>query len=184
MELYLIRHTTPKVSKNTIYGWSEVESLQEKFLQEATAIKAKLPANINQIFSSDSLRCKQLANHLFPEKEIIFSSQLRELHFGDWEMKTWNNVNQTHLQKWMDNFVSEVVPNGESYEQLYKRVVCWFKTISLENSTAIVCHAGVIRSLLCYFNQTSLQESFNTYKIPIACVYKANIGANCITEWL
>lgn len=184
MELYLIRHTTPNIPKNTIYGWSDVACLQESFLIEAEIIKAKLPSNFKQVYSSNSLRCKQLATYLFPNERIIYSAQLRELNFGDWEMQTWDEVNQTDLQKWMDNFVEEVVPSGESYKQLYKRTIDFYQTIPPANTTAIISHAGVIRSLLCYFNKTNLQESFNNYKVPIASVYKIKFEETIVVELL
>jgi alpha-ribazole phosphatase len=187
MELYLIRHTTPNVLKNTIYGWADVECLPKNFVQEAISIQAKIPSTINIVFSSDSLRCKQLAQYLFPNQQINYTSKLRELNFGDWEMKTWNSVNQTHLQKWMNNFVHEVVPNGESYRQLYERVEAFIISLQkqkLQNPIVIICHAGVIRSLLCYFNKTSLQNSFNTYKVPLGAVYKVVVAETVSTELL
>lgn len=179
MELYLIRHTTTNAPASTIYGWSEVDCLQENFIPEAEAIKAKLPSTITKIYSSNSLRCQRLVEYLFPTKKIEYSHQLRELHFGNWEMQTWETVNQNDLQKWMDDFVHEVVPNGESYVQLYQRVIQFFTSIEAENKNntiALVCHAGVIRSLLCFLSNSELKDSFTNYKVPIGCVYKVELS--------
>ena len=52
------------------------------------------------------------------------------------------------LQPWMDDFVNEAPPEGESYVQLKERTMQSFNEITNQPhlSVVIVCHGGVIRS--------------------------------------
>ena len=73
MEIYLIRHTTPLVAKGVCYGQSDLD-VTETFIPEADIIKAHLPSNIQQVYSSPLQRCTKLAAHLFPAKDILLSN--------------------------------------------------------------------------------------------------------------
>jgi len=87
MEVYLIRHTTPDISKEICYGQSDIE-LANTFHEEAEVILKGLPETLDRIYSSPLKRCLQLAS-LISHKEIEEVPQLQEMNFGDWELKPW-----------------------------------------------------------------------------------------------
>lgn len=171
MEIYLIRHTTPLIEKGTCYGQADLD-VTESFLDEAACIKQHLPSNIETVYSSPLKRCKQLAQHLFPEHAIQFTDQLKEIHCGEWEMKLWDEIEKEQLQLWMDDFVNVSIPGGESYLDLYHRVSNWFEKLPYSGTIAIVAHGGVIRSILSHIHEVALKDSFDQFKIHYGCVIR------------
>lgn len=184
MEIYLIRHTTPKIEKGVCYGVSdleltdsyqeEVEIVSEKIIQK---LKKQYLKNAEQekkdeilIYTSPLQRCSALANDLkislkdYFHPKIKRHKSLKEMNFGDWELKKWDEINEEELKKWTDDFVTELAPNGESFEMLNNRVIqFWKENIKSEKGkiALIVCHAGVIRSILCHVLQIPLQKAFS-----------------------
>jgi len=172
MEIYLIRHTTPKVEKGICYGQSDID-VQDSFEEELGVIKKSIPLHTDdfEVYSSPLLRCKKLAQ-CFSE-EITFDKRLMEVNFGDWELQPWDAINEDELNTWMADFVAIAPPNGESYVQLSERVNKAFDTIinDSEKDKIIVAHGGVIRALLASLLQIELKNSFNI-KVPYSHVVK------------
>ncbi|HEY9005009.1 MAG TPA: alpha-ribazole phosphatase [Ohtaekwangia sp.] len=162
MELYVIRHTTPDVAKGICYGQSDIPVLHT-FTEEAGRVLLKLPATVDVIYTSPLLRCMQLAKTLAESKQVnlLTDSRLKELNFGNWELKAWNDIEQDSLMHWMNNYVEVCVPNGESYAQLAARVEDFLKFIrdQKHKTAAIVTHGGVIKSLHALINNISLKEA-------------------------
>lgn len=159
MEIYLIRHTTPSLSPGLIYGHLDVP-LTDTFLQEFEIIKSKLPVVPDIVYSSPASRCTLLAEKI--NTPIHIDSRLTELNFGEWEGETWDTVNQSELQIWMDDFVNAVVPGGESMAQMSVRVLSFWDEIikSTHLKIAIVTHGGVIRILLAHLRNIALANAF------------------------
>jgi len=159
MEIYLIRHTTPELTPGLIYGRLDVP-LTIAFEEEWELIKTKLPENFDVVYSSPATRCTILANEI--DKKFITDSRLTELHFGDWEGKTWDTVDQGALQIWMDDFVNVCVPGGESMLDLEKRVAEFWEDLRQKDhrKIAVVTHAGVIRMLLTLYRKSPLEDFF------------------------
>jgi len=176
MEIYLIRHTTPILSAGLIYGRLEVP-LSDTFSQELENIKRKLPEKFDVVYSSPSLRCTELAFHITPDFQT--DTRLTELNFGDWEGKTWDTVDQSVLQFWMDDFVNVMVPGGESLTQMYDRVTEFLNSLNQQNygKTAIVTHAGVIRLILSIIRKAELHDLFEI-KVGYGDVIVANLTRN------
>ena len=163
MQVYLVRHTETVCPKGVCYGQSDVD-LKEDYIQEFEKIKEQLPKDAI-VFSSPLKRCKLLAGYLYSEEEIIYDFRLMEMNFGSWELKAWDAISKKELNPWMSDFVSVRVPEGESFEELYSRVIEFWKSIlnqSYNKPIVIITHAGVMRSLLCYLNTISLKNAFNT----------------------
>lgn len=173
MEIYLIRHTTPKIAKSICYGQSDI-GLTPEFEQEAQTVHTLMDKPLDYIFSSPLKRCAQLAESF--KIEYQNEPRLMELNFGDWEMKNWKDIPQTVLTEWMENYVSQAPPRGESYEQLKSRVVEIFKGIISQNrqSTGIVTHAGPIRAILSHVLNLPLKDTF-TLKIDYGSITKISL---------
>ena len=160
MEIYLIRHTTPAIERGTCYGFADLD-VANTFTEEATRVKQLLPDKPFVVYASPLQRCSKLAHFLFGDN-LTKDDRLKELNFGDWEMKRWDDLGPDALQAWMDNYVYARVPGGESYEDLFKRSVEIFKEVIAKNQDAVlVTHSGVIRALLAYVTNTPLENSFD-----------------------
>ena len=160
MEIFLIRHTTPSVTKGTIYGRTDV-ALADTFPEEKDSILHKLPLQIDAVYSSPSMRCTQLAASI--SKNYMVDERLYEVNFGQWEGKTWNTVDQEALTLWMEDFVNVCPPEGESMIQMQLRVMNFWNEL-LQHSlkkAAVVTHGGVIRIILATIQGIPLKDSYD-----------------------
>lgn len=161
MDIYLIRHTPVNVEEGVCYGFSDVD-IMENHNTDFKEIKQKLCDLKNaKIYSSPSKRCKLLASHL-SETDPTMDERIKELNFGDWEMKKWTDIDEEKAKAWGDNFVTTPTPNGEAYIDLHKRALLFFNEL-LKNDTEtaiVVTHGGVIRSILSYIMDFPLENSF------------------------
>ena len=169
MEVYLIRHTTPDIRPGLIYGRLDVD-LTDSFPEELERVKQQLPLPVNAVYSSPSRRCTRLAKQLSPDFRV--DDRLRELHFGDWEGKTWDTIDPHDAQIWMDDFVNMPTPGGESMVQMHERVTHFWNDLiqTASQKVAVVTHGGVIRLLLATNRQLPLASAFDI-KIAYGGVY-------------
>ena len=161
MEIYLIRHTTPKIEKGICYGQSDIE-LAHSFEEEAQKVLNQLPQQFDVVYSSPLKRCNQLATLINPN--YIADPRLKELNFGDWELKKWEDIPSNKITPWYDDWVNVPNKNGESCFQLVERMKSFLDEQSNLNRVAIVTHSGLIRSALVYLNNTDLKDSFKKNK--------------------
>ena len=162
MELYLIRHTTPDIAEGICYGQTDV-GLADSFEKEVKTLREKLPNGCERfpIYSSPLERCSKLSARL-SGGAITTDQLLMELDFGDWEGQPWDDIDDASLSEWMQDFVEVQCPGGESYHQLYDRVIKWWKKIvsTDQEKVLVVTHAGVIRCLLSHILELPLENSF------------------------
>jgi alpha-ribazole phosphatase len=174
VSIYLIRHTTPLIEKGLCYGQADIE-VTESFHTEAELIKPLIPATIEAVYSSPLVRCRKLAEHLFPGQAIIFENDLMEIHCGEWELRNWDAIPRQEIDPWMHDFVNVQIPGGESYIQLYNRVIsCFEKITDTQRPVAIVSHGGVLRSILSHITNTPLGDSFGVFGLSYGCVVKVD----------
>ncbi|MCV9385757.1 alpha-ribazole phosphatase [Reichenbachiella ulvae] len=179
MEIYLVRHTTPDVPKGTCYGQSDLP-LAMGYQKDLAQTQSLLPEKLGAVYSSPLLRCKTLAWEL--EGEINFDARLKELNFGDWELKKWEDIPKEQLNPWMESYVELAPPKGESYLQLAERVKAfWNELLEKELDTvAIISHGGVIRALLSIILDLDLKNSFKL-QIDYGSVSQVSINQKQIT---
>lgn len=163
MEIYLVRHTETICEKGICYGQSDVAIL-EPFDEIFSRIVSELPSEA-VIFSSPLKRCAILAKHIRENIKTISyqeDNRLKEMNFGDWELKKWDEIQSEELNPWMEDFVNIRVTNGESFTQLHERVGLFFNEIlKINQPIIIVAHAGIIRSILCHQTSLPLKDAFN-----------------------
>ena len=174
MDIYLIRHTTPKIAKGICYGASNLDVV-ESFPTEAQAVSKVLPSyqkNI-RVISSPLFRCKQLADFIATPTEIEIEERFKEMSFGDWELKYWKSIERATMKKWFANFVTIPCPNGESFQEVHDRTMAAFDAIrqNSHQQVWIVAHSGIIRAILSNLRRSPLQNAFND-KMDYGVVYK------------
>ncbi len=162
MEIYLVRHTTVTVEKGLCYGQADI-ALAPTFLQEAADTAKQIADRQNAAYiSSPSRRCTQLAEFL-SRRPPITDRRLLELNFGQWELKLWETLDQEQLDTWINDIINVKCPGGESYADLYGRVIEFYlETLRKNHRSAVICtHAGVIRCILAYILEMPLQRAFD-----------------------
>ncbi len=159
MELYLVRHTTPAIAKGICYGNSDIAVAPHSFAAELEAVRNKLagldPLAIrgSVIYSSPMQRCIKLADELASSLNLsapLQDARLMELDFGDWELRSWDDIPRAAFDTWAHDHVDQAPPNGESFYALHQRATAFLAEVSAKPAKAyvVVTHGGVIRALL------------------------------------
>lgn len=178
MEVYLIRHTTPAIEKGLCYGQADIP-LAKTFHTEKEILLDLLPGHVDAVYSSPSKRCHQLACCIAAIPSIITDTRLMEMHFGDWELKKWEELEKDLLNTWMNDFVTVKVPNGENFVDMDTRVQNFIRELTQTNHqrVAIITHAGVIRCFVAYVLGIDLKNAFKI-QIAYSSITKINLQAD------
>jgi len=167
MKLFLIRHTKVDLAKGICYGQSDVR-LADNFDEAAYQIKEKLSKYpFYAIYSSPLQRCALLAQTLVEnENRIIYDNRLKELNFGKWEGKNWDEIQETiEAKHWFNDFINTPCPHGESYQDLLVRISSFINELKQFHNDEILCiitHGGVIRAFLSIIKEISPLKIFET----------------------
>lgn len=159
--LFLVRHG-PTHAKGMI-GWSDLPA----DLSDSAAL-ARLNAWLPQaapVISSDLSRAVKTADAIIGTRtRLPHNENLRELHFGDWEQKTWAEVAQDdpeRIRQYYETPGDIAPPNGESWNALSRRVSQSVDTLLQQHqSVIVVCHFGVVLSQL---QRTSGKSAYETF---------------------
>lgn len=159
MEIVLIRHTQTAAARGLIAGWTEVP-LAENFHTEAQRIIAHIGTRAGDcLVSSPSTRCVALAK-LFGTPRL--ENGFREVNFGKWEGCLWDDIPLEELTPWMENFITEAPPDGESARDLASRVQAALESLDQSESRyIIIAHAGTLRTAAAFFLGLPLENMFN-----------------------
>ncbi|MGE5469069.1 MAG: histidine phosphatase family protein [Ignavibacteria bacterium] len=144
MRLFLIRHPRPDVGTDVCYGQSDV-GIAEEAAAVAARVKPLLPEGA-AFYSSPLKRCRLLAEALHPAPR--FDDRLRELHFGNWELRTWDDIGRDNVDAWAADPLHYADHGGESIAQLRRRAAACAREIAARHDEAVlVIHAGVMKAL-------------------------------------
>lgn len=158
MNIYLLRHgQTEENRKGTYYGNLDV-SLNEIGIGQGN--KAKEFFNnitLDKVYISDKKRTLEMATLVLGQREIeiIQDNRISETNFGDFEGKTYEEIQKLYPKEcmcWQNNWKEFVPPGGESYINLCKRVKSFMEDIKKNQcDNVLICtHSGVIRAMFCY----------------------------------
>ena len=163
MDVWLIRHTEVAVEPGTCYGRSELE-LKPTFADEVEALRAQLPERFDRILSSPLSRCTRLAESF---GAFDTDARLLEYDFGDWEMQAWDDIDQPSLNEWMQDFVNQRPPNGETVVEMQARVDEFLEHLRQQahERVLVATHSGVIRCVWASLLQ-----------MPPAHMFKIHVG--------
>ncbi len=153
MDLFLIRHPAVAVPPGTCYGASNVE-LAEPVNAVAERLAPLLPQDALYI-SSPLLRCRALAEALSPK--VDFEPRLAEMNFGDWEMRSFDDIPLELIDAWAANPFGFCPPGGESVRDMAERVwQAWAdikEAVYEDRPLVLVSHGGPLRALAAQFLQ-------------------------------
>ncbi|PWJ43732.1 alpha-ribazole phosphatase [Sediminitomix flava] len=166
MNIYLIRHTQPKIDAGICYGQADIP-LPDDAPQSFKKVISKIGVVPQHIYTSPLVRCEQLAEAIlektsYQNPSFFTDKRLMEMDFGDWENVAWDDIPEDTLSKWSEDFVNEKVPNGESFVELNKRVLSFWDELLTKKAehAVVVTHAGVIRALLSNAMNLDLKYAF------------------------
>ncbi len=178
-EVVFIRHSSLAVPRGVCYGFSNID-VSYNFNREAENLVRNLNGfTPSLVISSPLQRCVKLAVHAFDVHPHI-NQDLKEVNYGDWEGKAWEEINVEGDNLWMYANINNQPPNGESFAELRDRVVGQLDEIlnAPEEKIAVVCHGGVIRSVLSHLLKTPLEvtRSFHVHYTGFVKFINTNEG--------
>lgn len=145
MILHLVRHPPPLVPPQTCYGRLDVPA--EGVEAAAGRLRALLPSGL-PLWTSPLRRCRELAERLHPQPAV--DMRLAEIHFGDWEGRTWDEIGAVPLDLWAADVAGFAPPGGESAAALQARALDFVAGLDVPE-VVLVTHAGVMRVLLAHW---------------------------------
>lgn len=154
MELYFLRHgATPGNLLGQYIGATD-QPLAESGIAQAKSLAGYYPTP-ELLWVSPMGRARQTAELLFPGVPQRVMEGLRELDFGVWEEKTWEEVgDMTVYDRWLAEDPQAAFPGGETMEHFALRTTAALKQILQEAEAmgiqrgAVVAHGGVYMSLM------------------------------------
>ena len=149
MELFLIRHPEPAVPEGTCYGRSDIGLVEDAGVT-AARLRTLLPEGI-PVYSSPLFRCRSVAERLSQAPAI--DERLVEMHFGEWEMRRWDEIEKAAFDAWVADILNFAPPGGESATAMLARTLAFLDELrSTETpSAAVVTHGGVLRVLFAHW---------------------------------
>ncbi len=175
MKLILIRHGESIGNLNrVIYGWTDY-ALTEKGEVQSEAVRQQLKQEtIAAIYSSPLKRTQYLAQLLAEDHglDVQTDERIREMNYGLFEGLTLEVVEERYgdyYQKYLKEYESYVIPEGEGYFQFRDRIYDFLKMLMPQEGTFIlVTHSGVIRECLIYLLALTPEQVWQ-FKIEPAC---------------
>lgn len=123
INLLLIRHgKTPSNREHRYLGVTEEALSGEGRKQLEILAEKDILKKPWLLFISPMLRCQESAGILFPGKKAYPIEEWREMNFGAYEGKNYEDLkNDSYYQKWIDSNGTLPFPEGESQQEYIKR---------------------------------------------------------------
>ncbi len=158
-KIHLIRHGITEANQGRkYYGFTDVPLANEGIdkITEHAAAGIYPKADTASLYTSGLLRTEQTFFLIYGCREHNVISELREYHFGDFEMKSHAQLEEdSNYQAWMsDKEGLTPCPNGESPMDFRTRVKAGFSKIleahnkKEDSDSIVVCHGGVISMIM------------------------------------
>lgn len=171
MELTLVRHTRLNIAPGICYGQSDIlpaGTFGEEAKRTSRKIKDK---QFDIVFSSPLKRCTLLAEAC-GFLTYTADKRLAEYNFGDWELLPWDKITGQYAERWFKNYLELSAPNGESLNEVIKRISNFLTELSQMPVERVICftHSGPIRIVHHLLNQLPVDQLF-TFEVDYGGVY-------------
>lgn len=156
-QLLLVRHAEVEARYQRIFGGRIDMELSPRGHEQAAALARYLGRRpLDAIYASPMKRVQQTLAPLLvngtPQPTVL--PELREVDFGDWTGFGWDEIHHrfdVRAYDWLDELERGTIPNAESAQALRARLAPCLERIlhdHADQTVAVFCHGGVIRSLL------------------------------------
>lgn len=174
--LLLIRHAHTDMA-GRFCGHSDPELSATGRQQLSETIAQLQPWTLSTIYASDLKRALQTAEAIASHRNVTtqLRTGLREIYFGDWEGKSWEEIERADpatAASWLKAYPNQAPPGGEAFRDFEQRVrneISALAALSGDSVVAAVTHAGFIRTAISVI-----------LGAPLASVNKVDYGS--ITE--
>ncbi|MFR9534088.1 MAG: alpha-ribazole phosphatase family protein [Rikenellaceae bacterium] len=149
--IYFLRHTRPNIKAGICYGITDLDLDPKSYVADIAQIKEGISeVKFDAIYSSPLKRCRQAAEAIASESEIILDARLKEMDFGEWEMMRWSEIFEAQSGKeWFANYINCPTPRGESFSNLVHKAKSFIEEVKdKKGDILVVTHAGFIRAAM------------------------------------
>ncbi len=167
-KICLIRHGITEGNKKKLYyGHSDIDLAPEGVEElKAQAASGLYPDGEGaDFYTTDLKRTQQTLKLIYGEREFTPMESLKEINFGDFEMKTYHELKEIkEYQEWLRNPKDDTLapPNGESIRNFYERIAAGFEDLKNRHAlnelkmrhkdeealSIVVCHGGTISAIM------------------------------------
>jgi alpha-ribazole phosphatase len=162
MDVFLVRHGITDWNKEKRYlGHTDRRVVKSELTHLEKLQKELMEISFDHVFTSDLRRCQETLAYLNIPAQVSVDARLREINFGDWEGKTYNELKDEQTYRdWIDNWEDYSIPNGESANTFKARINSFFQDLiqhTIETTPngrmqfLIMTHGGVIRYFVSRF---------------------------------
>jgi len=146
-KIYFSRHKKTKIKKEIFIG----QKLNPSIIEKRNNSEFK-KIKFNKCYSSPSIRCKETAEIVCKNKEIITNNHLKEIDYGNAEGMNFRELNQKFpkiIKSWKKGFDPKF-PNGESLADVFFRLNKFIinKLVIKNFNYLIFTHNVVLRCLI------------------------------------
>jgi alpha-ribazole phosphatase/probable phosphoglycerate mutase len=168
--LYLARHGQVEGYQEKRYNGQINVSLTETGKEQSALICASLSAiALDAVYSSDLDRSRYCANLIAEDQglAVVAEEALREINFGDWEGRTWAELQEVYPQDWqrrLQDLTNYQVPGGESLQDAADRIRPVIGRILARHAggkIVLVAHGGLNRIVLLDAIGAALAQAFS-----------------------
>lgn len=155
-KIHLIRHGLTEANIKGQYVGNRTDlPLCDEGVDELRALRDTVSyPDIERLYTSPMLRCKQTAGILYPDTEYTVIDQFAEYDFGAFEGKTAKELEKTEeFALWTSGKIT-APPGGESTENFIRRLAMGFREMvedMMKNgvyNAAAIMHGGAVMMLL------------------------------------
>ena len=152
--LYLVRHGQSEGNLvRSFLGHTDLPLTELGHIQAEKTAQFLDDVNIDVLYASDLKRAYMTAEHIAEHQNlsIIADPVMREIYAGEWENVRFDDLQVNFAQDfkvWLEDIGSSRCTGGESFVELYNRIIPELKRIAEVNDGLNVCiatHATPIR---------------------------------------
>lgn len=199
IKINFIRHGKTELNEKHCYIGVTDSCLSENGKKEIIdKINNSIYPNTDIVFTSPMKRCVETAGLIFTGKKIIVIDEFREMDFGSFEGKCYDELkNNQYYRRWIDesrgasreeieeayghlNDESRDVILPEDRESFSKRNILGLKKLILnsmdKNTVSVVAHGGTIMAIVSEFSK----EDY--YKFMVSCAEGIETTVTYINE--
>ncbi|MBM6618843.1 histidine phosphatase family protein [Bacillus suaedaesalsae] len=173
--IYFTRHgETVWNTQKLLQGWKD-SPLTDRGINQAKRLLHRL-SNIplDAIYSSTSNRAYHTAEIIKGERnlEVIQYESLRELSFGTWEGKTFEENEKESIEDWISFwetphlFANKTVESFVNVQERMSNTVKMIANNHPDQNVLIVTHSIALKLLIDYFEENELKDLWATPAIP------------------
>jgi alpha-ribazole phosphatase len=156
LEIHFIRHGKTIANEKKLYCGQTDLPLSDNGAADLAALKEQgiYPKCSELCFTSGLLRTEQTLDLLYGSVHRDALSQLAEYHFGEFEMKSYEELKgRSNYQSWVTDETGVVAcPGGECKQQFTSRVLEGLEVIEEtakhEKDLIVICHGGTIACVM------------------------------------